>query len=343
VGRSEDAATHADRGVVRARWRSSGARIRLGSIGWARSSRLSTLTLENAAIRCTFAVSRGTDIIEFVDKSLDLDWVSYDGRGPVAGFAGLAPPPFGSFLDGYSGGWQLVLPNGGVPVEYRGAALGQHAEAAVLEWDARILRDDPESVAVWFGVELVRVPLTVERVVELDARGSGITVTETVRNTGGVPIEIMWGEHLAFGAGVLDGGVSIRLPESARVVLGQGGGEVPHFERIDPAERAASMSYLELDEGWYEVRRERGGALRVEWDAAVQPYLWVWREFASTPGHPFWAKHVALGLEPFAGMPTHGLARAVENGTALELAAGATAAMTWAVTLAGIDPDAEEA
>lgn len=325
---------------MRARWRSSGARIRLGSIGWSGSSRLSTVTLENAAVRCTFAVSRGTDIIEFVDKTRDLDWVSYSERGPVAGFDGLAPSGHGPFLDGYSGGWQLVVPNGGEPSEYRGVVLGQHAEAALLEWDARIIRDEPDSVAVWFGVDLVRMPLTVERVVELDAHGSGITVTETVRNTGGVPIDVMWGEHLAFGPGVLDGGITVRLPDSARVVPDEGAGEVPDFERIDPADRTASMSYLAMDEGWYEIERTRGGALRVEWDAAVQPFLWVWREFATTPAHPFWGKHVALGLEPFAGMPTFGLAGAAENGTALVIEAGASTTTTWSATLAGHGPGA---
>lgn len=44
-------------------------------------------------------------------------------------------------------------------------------------------------------------------------------------------------------------------------------------------------------EGWYELRRPGGGpAVRVCWDAAVLPYLWLWHEFGDTTGYPWWGR-----------------------------------------------------
>jgi hypothetical protein len=50
------------------------------------------------------------------------------------------------------------------------------------------------------------------------------------------------------------------------------------------------------------------------------PYLWFWQEFGGTVGYPWYGRHWNIGLEPFSSYPTNGLAEAVTNGTALELA-----------------------
>jgi hypothetical protein len=318
--------------MTRPAWRASGARIRLGSVGWTDRSRLTTVTLENATVRCTMTPSRGTDIIEFLDKRADRDWVSFAARGPMGTVEGLASSQ-ASFLDGYSGGWQLILPNGGDPSEYRGAVLGQHAEAALLAWDTEIVEDEAAVVEVVFRTDLVRFPLHVERRVRLAANRSCLEIAEIVTNTGGVDLDVMWGEHLAFGAPILMGGVSVELPSSARLVSDEGEGDAPNLDVIDAEVPLSGISYYEMPEGWYRLRRNAGGSLRVGWDATVQPYLWLWREFAQSTDFPFWGSHVALGLEPFAGMPTRGLEKAVSNGTALKLAAGVAKRTTWSVLI----------
>lgn len=319
--------------MTTARWRTSGARIRLGSSGWPPRDSLSTVTLENAFLRCTFSPSHGTEILEFVDKRQDRDWVGYSSSGPGSRVGDLAATPHATFLDGYSGGWQLVVPNGGEPSVYRGAVLGQHAEASSLAWETAILADSADEVVVACTVDLVRMPLTIERRFRLTAEAKLLEVAETVSNASEADLDIMWGEHLAFGPSILAGGVAVELSASAVVVAGDGEGDPPDLSAIDATRPLSAITYYRVPDGGYVLRRARGGALRVAWDAAVQPFLWVWREFANASGYPFWGSHTALGLEPFAGMPTHGLAEAVENGTALKIGRGASVTTTWSVEI----------
>lgn len=319
--------------MTKARWRTSGARIRLGSSGWTPRDSLSTVTLENAVLRCTFSPSHGTEILEFVDKRQDRDWVGYASSGPAGRADNVAATAHATFLDGYSGGWQLVVPNGGEPSVYRGAVLGQHAEASSLAWETSILADSDDEVVVACSVDLVRMPLTIERRFRLRAEAKLLEVTETVSNTSDVDLDIMWGEHLAFGPAILAGGVSVELSASASVIAGEGEGAPPDLSAIDATVPVSAITYYRVPDGRYVLRRARGGTLRVAWDAAVQPFLWVWREFAHASGYPFWGSHTALGLEPFAGMPTHGLAAAVDNGTALKIVRGASVTTTWSVEI----------
>lgn len=154
----------------------------------------------------------------------------------------------------------------------------------------------------------------------------------------------MWGHHIVFGAPFLRPGHRIRLPGGARVVphataIAPGGRRVrgggPHDWPRVPAAGGGTVDldvvpgrgepseivYLTgLEEGRYEVLDPDGGlGLRVRWDAAVLPHLWLWQELGATTGHPWWGRAYVMGLEPFAGHPTDGLAAAAANGTALAL------------------------
>jgi hypothetical protein len=62
--------------------------------------------------------------------------------------------------------------------------------------------------------------------------------------------------------------------------------------------------------------------IKVEWDAEILPYLWYWQEFGATKGYPWYGRHYNIGLEPFAGYPTHGLEKAISNGSAGSIGPG---------------------
>lgn len=67
---------------------------------------LRALTLENARLRVSVLVDKGTDIFKFLYKPLDVDfmWRSPLGvRSPVT-FVATIPRPEGAFLDYYEGG-----------------------------------------------------------------------------------------------------------------------------------------------------------------------------------------------------------------------------------------------
>jgi hypothetical protein len=307
---------------------------------------LPAVVIEDESLRVTVLAGKGTDIVELLDKRrvLDLTWRSPTGiRHPVAIGPGAGADDVAAFLDTYPGGWQEVLPNGGAPSVYRGATLPQHGEVATVPWEYDVVDDH----AVRFTVTTRRLPLQLTKVVRL--RAGALEIDEELFNEALVPIEAMWGHHITFGPPFLRPGATIRLPEGVSVI--------PHANAIHPSGRrrvapggpfpwpvvpGANLDTVDLSlipqpgepsdivyltgfrgTGWYEVADPRSGAgLRVEWDATVLPYLWLWQELGATTDYPWWGRAYVVGLEPFSSYPTDGLATAVANGTALRLAAG---------------------
>jgi hypothetical protein len=299
--------------------RNWGARVREIQIQGLRA-----VVLENELVRVTILADKGTDVVEFLAKRRDLDfvWWTSDGlRGAPA-----------DFFDGYEGGWQEVLPNGGPPVEHRGARFDQHGDVAGLPWDYAIVEDTERQVSVRFTVRARRVPLKVEKVISLRAGVPELSITEVLTNESPVPIEAMWGHHLTFGHPFAQPGCEVRLPEGLSIH--------PHPAAINPSgvrrfDGPPSLSDLRVlpepgtpsellyltgfgETGQYEVvDPSRKIGLRVEWDAERMPWLWFWQEYGAWLDYPWYGRHYNIGLEPFSSYPSNGLPEAVANGTAL--------------------------
>jgi len=308
---------------------------------------MNRVVLENEHLRATFLPDKGSDLVELLDKAtgVDLAWRSPMGvrdAGP-----GGAPDPVAAFLDTYPGGWQEVLPNGGAPCHYRGAALSQHGEVSGVPWAYQMVGE-----GVVFTVETARFPLRVTKTVRL--HGAGLEFDEELVNLAPVEIEVMWGQHITFGEPFLAPGHRIRLPSGVTVI--------PHETSIHPAgrrvlaERGTWPVVAAFDGGvtdlsvvpehggpsdivylhgasWYEITAPDGHGLRVDWDASVLPYLWMWQELGATTDYPWWGRAYVLGLEPFSSHPTNGLAEAVRNGTALRLNPFERRALSWSASL----------
>lgn len=331
--------------------RNWGARVH--EITWAG---LRALVLENELLRVTVLADKGGDVAEFCFKPRDMDfvWLSPEGLRNPRDVAGGAGDDLAAFLDHYEGGWQEVLPNGGAASVYRGAALAQHGEVAGLPWDADIVADDAREVAVRLTVRARRMPLRVTKTFRLRSGEAELIVEEELANESGVALDVMWGHHIVFGAPFLRPGHRIRLPAGTRVVphesaVGPGGRRVraggPHDWPLVPADGGtdavidlsvvpdhgapSEIVYLTgLPEGRYEVVDPVAClGMRVRWDVSVLPHLWLWQELGATAGYPWWGRAYVVGLEPFAGYPTDGLAAAVDNGTALRLEPHATRAL----------------
>jgi uncharacterized protein DUF4432 len=300
---------------------------------------LRAFAVENELLRVGVLAGKGSDVFEFLYKPRDVDFVWLTARG-------FRPPELArSFIDGYGGGWQEILPNGGAASSNAGATFAQHDEVALLPWDYAIVEDAEERVVVQLSVTCAKAPLRLVKDIRLEAGSARLEVAETLVNESPVPVQLMWGHHIAFGAPFLAPGARVRLPEGVEGIphpaaLNDGGRRVaaerfrwplassPEGEEVDlsvlpPAGTASDIVYLTgfPDRAWYEVDDD-GLGLRVEWDAGVMPYLWFWQEFGRTVGYPWYGRHWNVGLEPFSGYPTNGLAEAVANGTALELAPG---------------------
>jgi len=330
------------------------ARLRHGTLDGLRS-----VTLDNELLRVTVLPGKGGDVVEFLYKPTDTDfvWLSPQGlRDPRDHLLGAADD-VAQFVDHYEGGWQEVFPNGGAPSEYRGARLAQHGEVAALPWDCEVVADSEREVAVRLRVRTRRMPYLVEKVLRLRSGAAALEVEGRVVNESGVPLHAMWGQHLVYGMPFLRPGGRIRLPEGITVIphdsaIGPGGRRVrpggPWRWPMVPADGGGEVDlsvvpehgapsdivYLTgFDTGWYEISADIG--LRVEWDATVLPYLWLWQESGANVDYPWWGRARTVGLEPFSSMPTDGLAAAVAGGTALVLEPHGTKALRMRVEVLG--------
>jgi hypothetical protein len=311
---------------------------------------LRTLILENELLRVTLLVDKGSDIVEFRYKPLDLDFLFFAANGirnpnrnPVSA------PTGGPFLDYFSGGWNEILPNGGPPVTYKGAELGQHGELSLIPWEYAILEDSPDRVAARLWVRPLRTPFFLEKNLSLEPGRAVLTIEEQLINEGGEPLQLMWGHHIAFGRPFLEEGAVIDTPARRFLVHEAMPGYEPR--RFQPgvtadwpdvptpdgsiadasqvpaygAAQAQEMAYLaELREGWYAITNPaRKIGFGLHFDPALFRYIWYWQQLGDVAkGHPWWGRTHTAALEPWTSYPTNGLNEAVANGTALELQPG---------------------
>ncbi|GAA3253336.1 DUF4432 family protein [Nonomuraea helvata] len=305
---------------------------------------LRAVVLENERLRVTVVPDKGGDVVEFLHKPTDKDfvWLSPQGlRNPHDHLQGAADD-VAQFVDHYEGGWQEIFPSGGAPSEYRGARLAQHGEVSGLPWRSEVVADSEEEVAVRLSVRTRRLPCRMEKVFRLRSGTAALEIEGRATNEADIPLHAMWGQHIVYGLPFLRPGARIRLPDGVKVI--------PHESAINPAKgrrvkaggpwdwprvpadqggetdlsvvqepgAPSDIVYLTgFDEGWYEISGDIG--IRVEWEASLLPYLWMWQELGASTDYPWWGRAYTVGLEPFSSMPTDGLAAAVANGTALTL------------------------
>lgn len=305
------------------------------------------IILENRWLSVWVLPGKGGDIVQFSYKPCDLDatWGTVWGLGP--------PRPAAGFVDQYEGGWQEIFPNGGTESSYRGALLAQHEEAALLPWSWEVLAADRDRVAVKLTVDLLKTPFRLEKTLALTDEGPSLKISETATNLSDFPQRAMWGQHLAFGPPFLEPGCEIEARARTVVVEDEptaprlfrvGRYAWPYVDRVDGSRHdlrlvpslagARDIVYLtDFETGRYDLRHPvLGVRLTVRWDERVLPYCWYWQEYRAD-GYPWYGRHHNIGLEPFAGYPTHGLDEAIRNGSALEFGPGETRRLEWSVEM----------
>lgn len=298
--------------------------------------------LDSPQLRVIVSPTRGAEILEIRAKSHDLDLLWHGHPDVVSNRGGRMSTTLGkgNFLDDFAGGWQEILPSAQFPVEYRGALLGQHGEAALLPWSWRVIEDEPARIVIEFSVELRRLPLRLVR--RMTVQDERLRFDEVVENLGRTPIAVQWGHHIALGGPIIGAGARWSLPRDApfavqdegpgsRLAAGTGrwpvasdsGGEPIDLATL-PTDNGTHQTVIlgPLDVGRAELDNDDLGLrIRVDWDPAVYRYCWMWTVAGGLPDWPFWGRQRLATIEPFTS-PLVPLDQCVDRGEALSLAAG---------------------
>lgn len=308
-----------------------------------------TLVLENEKLRISILLDKGSDIYEFLYKPKDIDlmWLTENGVQNPNDYLSTSA----TFIDYYEGGWQEILPNGGPTATYLGAQFGQHGEVAQMPWDYEILKDEPNEVSVKLQIRTKKIPFILTKTLTITSGSSTLSIQEQLENLGSNSLRYMWGHHLAYGKPFAQPGCKIIMPEGVHIVTEESNSDVLSPGRIQrglvhdwPYAKDCYGNQVDLSilpeknspsdivyltgfgkVGQYSLENHvLDLGIRVNWDGEQFPYLWYWQEFGNTKEYPWYGRHYNVGLEPFTSFPTHGLAKAIENGSAATIEASET-------------------
>jgi hypothetical protein len=287
-----------------------------------------TLILENKLVRIVFLLDKGSDMIELKYKPLDLDllWHAPQGHVNPAGHVQSISTVDSGFNDLYGGGWQDALPViGNGPQEHRGAKYGTHGESAILPWACEIQQGEGDFASAKMSLKGIRYPFRIEKIVKINQHESKLFISETLTNIAPQNLEFFWLQHPSFGEPFLAQGSKITLPSGSEVDSIQeinpngrisggkclwpfapaknGTGKINLAEIPDRKLVAEETTFIKVKEGWYVLTNPQFGlSFKLEWDAAVYPWLWFWQDY-NLSDYPYYGDAWNIALEPGTSLP----------------------------------------
>jgi hypothetical protein len=289
------------------------------------------ITLCSDGVLARLDPQHGGEIVDLVDLATGRQLLGHPPFPSLTPRAGALDEE--AWTNRYRGGWQTVTPNAGNRCVVDGEAHGFHGCASNSPW--QLLEAHTSSAILrWsgHGLEVTRRVATVADELSVE--------TEWVASSDGAAFVTV--EHLVAGTELIAPAATVRLPGGRAFELSEATGPVrapaaapswPDALLLDGSgERADRVStdvvgsrFLAIEalpEGWYEVVNDHTGqGLRVEWDIASLPHLWLWLEVRASGG--IWRGQAELlGLEPASVQHSLGLERALAEGQAVVLAAG---------------------
>jgi hypothetical protein len=302
--------------------------------------------LENELLRVGVLLDKGADIFDFTYKPHDLDFMWQSPIPMQRPFVATSALPEGAFHDYYYGGWQEVLPSAGwAEGPYQGTYQGLHGEVSLLPFEAEVVEDTPDYIAIRTRVRLYRSPLTLERTMSLKRGVATLFFYERLVNESVGDFAIMWGHHPAFGPPFIDDSCVAQTPARKIEVMdyhsnglwaptgnyefplvkNRRTNEMQDITRVLPKEtRSVDVVFFkELAEGWYGLTNQRlKVGFGMSWDKDLFKYLWMWQVYGGHTDYPWYGRTYNCALEPFTSYPPAGIKHALDNGSALIMKPG---------------------
>lgn len=308
---------------------------------------LKAIFLENELLKIGVLLDRGCDIFEFTYKPKGVDFLLRLPKGvtnPQQQFSQIRNTK-SQFEDYYYGGWQVCLPNSPA-FNYRGAELGQHGEVSLIPWNVIELQESKDLIVLKVGVQPLRIPIAIERTLIMKKDDPKIIIEEEVTNRSKTHLDIMWGQHIAFGLPFLKEGVTIDT--NAKMMTTEPAMPDGHlFKRnetyrwpealnkegkpIDSSKVSAQgeNEYSDLcyiseyeEEAYYSIKNEKlNVGFGLQWDGRLFKDLWYWQERNATKDFPWWGDCYTVALEPWTSQWTEQPEEAIKNNEWLKIEA----------------------
>lgn len=321
---------------------------------------IDAFVIENEVLRITVLAGKGTDIVEYLHKPSDTDfmWKSPIGWHSSNQRIQTTHSEISSFMDYYGGGWQECFPSGGPYTKYAGTEIGLHGEVTTLPWTYTVITDTPEMVEVRCSVETYRTPFRLEKTFRLRSGSMVLEIEESVTNLGEENLPYMWGHHPAFGEAILDESCRIDIPatdvhthttiQDAKnsqfapdahgkwpMLTNIDGKEIDNSQALPKSAKTHDLLFLSgLQDGWFALtNRNKQIGIAMQWDVEMFPYIWFWQVYGGGSGYPWYGRTYNVAIEPWTSWPNDGVEAAVENGTAKQIVAGETVSTTFNVVV----------
>ena len=236
-----------------------------------------SLLIENDCIRTVMLLDKGTDIISFVDKKTDTEFV---WTNPM-GISCLEKIRKGNmdencFSDNYVGGWFEILPNLGAPCEFAGKHFTGHGEVCNLPWDYTVHKDSEEEIQLLFITRLSKYPFELRKKLTVKKGEAKLQFDEEIRNIGETSLEYTWAHHPNVGKPFLNEDCVIELPFINEII------QVPAVGSMTEE----ILTYEDISEGCAIIRDvKKGIGLQMDWDKAVFKHCKLWINAGNTQGH----------------------------------------------------------
>ena len=297
------------------------------------------IALQGDRVRLTVFPVAGAKILNLVHRASGYDLLWQNPRVPLR-----ATYPGASFDDIWCGGWDELFPTDAA-CELHGNHFHDHGDLWFGPWKWSVDADDDNEATISMWRQTVALPCLMERSITVTRDSLDVVFAHRLTNLGTQPIAFCWNIHVAH---AIAAGSRLHLP-TARLGLEPPGtgrfgavdeiawplhGDADVSVALGPDAGITEFLYARgLTGGWCAVTHpEAGVGLALAFDTDVFRTVWAWGVFGGWRGH-----HVLL-TEP-ATSPPGGLARSVAEGTAAELAGGATLqTRVVASVLEGIDP-----
>jgi galactose mutarotase-like enzyme len=311
--------------------------------------RAMAITLRSGELEALITPERGADVRQLTDLATGTPVFTVSPTGAANVPRLPSNPTIAAGLNGYPGGWQLMVPNAGPEREHRGVLLGFHGESCLAEWTVLQHRSDGCRLEAY----LLTAPLRLVRDVTLE--GPELRITDTVTNLSPDPYSTRLLLHPAFGSPFLDQR-SYLVSRAATLITDAdapgtltGPGEIARPDELLPAGPVAGSLALpgpgsrdalfatltDFEDGeatFYSPTR--GFGMRLRWDPSVFPHAWFWVEANATADWPWFRRMFAIAVEPsnvVAGAPgTTGRFQRAGDGT--EIAGEASLSFTTTLT-----------